>query len=177
MVQIGIRRLDRIEQIVTSNHHHADDGYPESGKVNEPRKHNHRPAQRPQHRKHRQAIIEIELNPQAAKNSDFEKDQPQASRKKESREFSFGFSFERKIGAGSGEQKENRRAKMGDPAGKKKSSGGLVKIGGADGAIAKEIADMIERHQDHDDATNDVDRFDAGAIRADGFDCRRHPSA
>jgi hypothetical protein len=28
---------------------------------------------------------------------------------------------------------------------------------------------VIERHDDHDDAANDVDRFEAGAFDGDGF--------
>jgi hypothetical protein len=35
--------------------------------------------------------------------------------------------------------------------------------------LAEEVPRMVERHDDHDDATNDVDGFQARAFEGDGF--------
>ena len=58
-----------------------------------------------------------------------------------------------------------------------KNNGMVVWVGsvGLKAGLAKEVACMIERHQNHDDAANHVNRFEAEAPRGNGFGhgCRR----
>jgi hypothetical protein len=58
---------------------------------------------------------------------------------------------------------EDGCAKMSDPAREKQGNGGVGGIGGSQAGNTEEVADMIERHDDHDYAAKDVDGFDAGA--------------
>ena len=57
---------------------------------------------------------------------------------------------------------------MGYPACEEESGGGRREIGGRTG-LAEEVARVIERHDDHDDAAKKVDRFEAGAFYRHGF--------
>jgi hypothetical protein len=43
--------------------------------------------------------------------------------------------------------------------------------------LTEEIARMIECHNDHDDATKKIDRFDADAFGCDGFGYGCHVGA
>ncbi len=49
---------------------------------------------------------------------------------------------------------------MGDSAGEEQRDSGDGEVGGTLG-LAEEIADMIERHEDQDDAAGEIDRFNA----------------
>ena len=59
---------------------------------------------------------------------------------------------------------------MRDPAGKKQGYVGVREIGGIKTGIRKKLPHVIERHDDHDDATNYVDGFDADAFTRDSLD-------
>ncbi len=63
---------------------------------------------------------------------------------------------------------------MGDPAGEEECDRRLIQVRGTHAGNAEEIADMIERHNDHDDATNNVDRLQADALGHSDFSYRRH---
>ena len=73
-----IGKPDAVEQIVPSDHHHAEAGHHRRRQVHQRRKHDHRPAQRPQHIEQRQMIVEIELQAEAAEHDQLQKDQPQS---------------------------------------------------------------------------------------------------
>ncbi len=61
-------------------------------------------------------VVKVELPTQTADHPDFQKDQPEAASKKESRQFTLGLLAERKIGPRAGEQEEHWSAEMRDPA-------------------------------------------------------------
>lgn len=67
------------------------------------------------------------------------------------------------IDGGSGEGDEARRAEMRDPAGDEERGPGLRRIDGVDGVAAEVVAGVIERHEDHEQAAQEVDGFDAAA--------------
>ena len=93
----------------------------------------------------------------------------QRPRVKRNRDSSDRDSFaQREPRAGAGEQEEDGSADVGDPAREEESDGGGGKVGRRAG-LAEEVSRVIERHDDHDDAANDVDRFEAGAFHCDGF--------
>lgn len=51
---------------------------------------------------------------------------------------------------------------------KKRAIDAVARLVGEPGG-AEEVPRVIERHDDHDDAANDVDRFEAGTFYGDGF--------
>ncbi len=139
--------------------------------VDEESQDNHGPAKRPEDDKKRDVKIEIELHGQAAEDDRVEKDEPKAAREEEAREFACGFAAQRKISTGSGEKEKDGRAKVRDPAGEEICRGGLREIVGKEGGVGEKVARVIERHDDHDDAAQKIDRFDARALdgREDGL--------
>ena len=71
--------------------------------------------------------------------------------------------------AGTGEQEEYRRAEMRDPAREEQRGGRLGHVRWILPGHSEEVAGVIERHEDHDQAADHVDRVEAcaGAIPAD----------
>src|SRR5579872_1546047 len=64
---------------------------------------------------------------------------------------------------------------MSDPAGEKKRDSCVVEIRRTNPGNAEEVAHMIEGHNDHNDAADDVNRFDPGALDCNrGCGYRRH---
>ena len=51
---------------------------------------------------------------------------------------------------------------------KKSATEAVARLVGEPG-MAEEVARVIERHDDHDDAAKEIDRFEAGAFDGDGF--------
>jgi hypothetical protein len=64
-------------------------------------------------------IVEIELPAETARHHQLQKDEPDAAREQESRQFAFRFLAQCKICARPREQEENGRAEVGNPARKK----------------------------------------------------------
>src|ERR1017187_7521542 len=65
---------------------------------------------------------------------------------------------------------------MCNPARKEQWNRRLSGVGGIQAGIAEEIPRMVESHEDHNDAANHVNRFDACALRSDGFRHGRYPT-
>ena len=61
-------------------------------------------------------------------------------------------------------------AHVGDPAREEQRRAGARRVGRADPGDAEEVARVVERHDDHDRAADQVDRFEASAGRSAG--CR-----
>ena len=66
---------------------------------------------------------------------------------------------------------------MSDPSSEEQGDGGGGGIGGSKAGVAEVIAGVIESHQNHDDAAQQVDRFDADAYRSRGCSVRGHQTA
>ena len=62
------------------------------------------------------------------------------------------------------QQHEYRCAEMSDPAGEEQGDAGLMKVGGIEqvSAAVEIIPGVIERHDDHDDTSQEIDGFYAG---------------
>jgi hypothetical protein len=69
------------------------------------------------------------------------------------------------VRAHSREKEERRRAEMCDPANQKVAPPGLRDVFRFKGDIADEISGMVEGHDDHRQAANNVDRGDASTTR------------
>jgi len=55
---------------------------------------------------------------------------------------------------------------VGNPAHKKIADGSARQIGGAYAGSAEEIARMVDSRENHDDAANNIDRFDVDSRAA-----------
>ncbi len=150
---------DRVQQIVPRNHHQADYAHGNGGQIDQPGKRDHRPPERPQNKQHDDVIVEIELPTEAAAYDQFKKDQPEASSEEEPRKLSRRLSAAGEERSSAGEQEECRRAEMRDPASEEQGDCSRRRIRGIEACISEEVAGMIERHQDHDHAAQDVDCF------------------
>src|SRR6185503_16728439 len=63
-------------------------------------------------------------------------------------------------GAGSRQQEENRCAQVRDPTSEKERGGGGGEVGWIRAKRPEEVAGVVERHDDHDDAAQHVHRLD-----------------
>ena len=66
-------------------------------------------------------------------------------------------------GGDAGEKNEDRRAEVRDPA--RQEQRGVGDVARVDAAGAEEVARVVERHQHHDEAAQQIDRDDAGRLR------------
>src|SRR5581483_7817132 len=64
------------------------------------------------------------------------------------------------MGTRSGKQKEDGGAEMSDPPCEEQRDRRFGQIRGTDVRGAKEIAGMVQCHENHGDATHDINRFD-----------------
>lgn len=58
---------------------------------------------------------------------------------------------------------------MSDPPGEEKNHVCLREVGGLKARMRKKLPHVVQRHNDHDHASNDVDRFDASMFDCDSF--------
>src|SRR5262249_1358398 len=86
-----------------------------------------------------------------------EEDQPEAAREEEARELGVALLSLREPRGGAGEEHEDRRAVVGDEAREEERGRGLVEVGRIERLRAEEIAHVIERHQRHHDAAQEID--------------------
>ena len=149
-------RAHAIEQVVPGDHRHAERENRRQRQPAQRRERDHRPAQRPDHYQHRHVIVDVELKP-GTDHRHFEEHEPEPSRQQEPGELRDGSPSEREKGAGSREQEKRRRTEMGDPAREKQRHRRLREVRRAEAGHAEEVAYVIERHEDHDDAAQRVD--------------------
>ena len=97
---------------------------------------------------------------------EFKKDEPQAARQEKSRELTFAVVASPEKRSHTGGEHEDRQTEVGDPSGEEENRGGPGEIGGREyGRVSmKEVADMVERHDDHDEATKGIDGRQACAV-------------
>ena len=149
----------------------ADARQPDRNK-DEQRENDHRPAQGPDHLEQRHAVVEVELQSEAADDDDLENNEPEPACVEKCGELAAGLSGPRERGARPGEKKERWRADVRDPSSEEQGRRRSSEIRGIAGD-AEKVARVIERHENHRDAANDVDRLDsqfARAIRPTGLD-------
>src|SRR5262249_50241559 len=97
-------------------------------------------------------------------------DQPSAAAEQEARELPVGEPME--VSARPGEEDEGRRAEVRDPAGEEDR-----RLGAARGD-AGEDSHVIDRHEDHGGAAEEIDRGDArGGVLLDQRPCRKSSTA
>ena len=90
-----------------------------------------------------------------------DEDQPESAADEEAAKLGPGFAQALKIARGACQEYEDGCAEMGDPASEEQSRRGGLQIQGIAYRIVKVVARMIERHNDHDQSAEQVDRVDA----------------
>ena len=151
--------LDPVEEIVSSNHQERKGGKGRGWKVDQGSERHHRSANHPDDSADEKTDVQGE-GPGKLDDRELHHDEEQASGQKKPADLasaSPGGAIE--IGRNPGQEDENRRAEMGDPA--RHEQGRLGDVAGIHAAVAKEIARMIEGHQQHDQAAKQVDGREA----------------
>ncbi len=125
----------------------------------------HTQPEHPENEKEEERALKANLEqPQETDNGEFQQDEPKAACEEEARELRFGAAILFvEESADTGGEGENRRAEMSDPAGKEEGGGGSGKIGRLEGhgGGAYKVTDVIERHDDHDEAAKSVDGLES----------------
>ena len=156
------RRRNVVERVVHGHHHDAEPKGRADGLEHQPGKHDHRPAERPQDDEDRDPVVDVELQPEAADDEDVEQEEPGAAGEQEAARV-----------PPLGLRRNARNAPV--PASRKKTgaqkcvthrvkNNATVACAGSVGftpGMAEEVAHVIERHDEHDRAAQDVDGFQA----------------
>ena len=106
-------------------------------------------------------VVEVELVGRgSADERQLEDDEPEPAREQEARQLGARLAAQRRGTRRCRSRGRNRRAEVGDPAREEQRRRRGRDGSGVRARDAEEVARMVERHDDHDDAANKVDRFD-----------------
>src|SRR5579859_1876134 len=126
---------------------------------------NHGKAEHPKNQQEYEGTLQANLEePEEADHRQFNDDKPKAAREEKAGELRFGAAILLvEEGADTGCECKDRCAEMSDPASEEKRSGGTGKVGGFECKCggADEVADMVERHDDHDESAKSIHGLDA----------------
>ncbi len=162
-------RVDAVEQVVSADDHDAENSNRAQRQMDEHSQHHHRNADRPDHLQEQAVVIAHVERPDEAHQRDFEHDQPQAAREQEPAQLRARAMSPGEIRADACEQHERRRTEVRDPASEKQWRVGLRQVERIEAHVGEEIADVIQRHQHHHQAAQDVDRrYTRGRMRCCG---------
>jgi hypothetical protein len=166
----GAERLgaDTVERVVADDQRGAHRRDRARRQVDQRRERDHRPAQHPEDVHQRDVEVDVELVGQAPQHDGIESDQPESAGPQVTRQLGTGLLAQLEARAHAGEQAEYRGADMRDPAREEQRHGGGRRIGRIASRDAQVVAHMIERHHDHHEAAQHVDRLDACASDCDG---------
>ncbi len=166
---------DAVEQVVAGDRRHRDRTDDRPGQVDERRQDDHRPAEDPEddaEQKLRPGEEDKEVVPGL-----LEDDEPQAAREQVAGQLASRPTDSPERGADAGEQAERGGAEVRHPSGVEEGRGRRGQVRRIEPAIAEEVAAVIQHHQDHHRAAEQVHRFDAGPVRGRRgapFDRRGH---
>lgn len=159
--------FDKIECIMSQHDDASDDQQRGVGKIEQQEcaQDDHADANGPDHLK-RKNIEERIKGPRKGNQCPLGHDEPEASLHHKKTKFFFGLAKMLQIDGRAGEQHKDRRTEMGNPAGEIKWQvvrGDVQRVGRVGGDM-EIIADMIERHDDHDNAAQHIDGFNPFCI-------------
>jgi len=152
--------VNAVKQIVGGDDEQAERGQDAYRKVSKPREKNHAQAEHPEDQKKDERALQPNLeHPEEADDGDFQEYEPKAASKEEARElrFSTAVPFVEE-GANASRESENGRTEMGDPASEEQHRRGTGEVGWSiqRGIAMDEIAHVVERHDDHDEAAKSI---------------------
>ena len=160
-----VRRPDDVEGIVPGNHDEPECRDRPGRQPEQAGQQDHAPAEGPQDQQQRDVEVEVELIDETTHDDRLEEHQPQPARQQIPRQPGAALSIERQPRAGPGQQKEHRRAEVRDPPREEQRGRGSGEIGRVTHRRAEIVPRVIERHDDHHDAAQDVDRFETRSGR------------
>jgi hypothetical protein len=133
---------------------HADAGDGGKGKPHQCGHEHHAPADHPDH-PGQQVVLEVEVEgPGHPDHRELQQDQPDAALEQEAGKARMPPAVE--VRAGAGEKDESWSAEVGDPAGEEDARHGAA------GRKAGEDPDVVDGHQDHHGATDQIDGRNPG---------------
>ena len=144
------------------NHYERHGHHTVTGQTNEGSQQDHREAQAADHAEHAPAGVE---RPGKADDCKLQHHQPDAAREKKLLQIPRGMPPAVEGCAHSCEKEERGGAEMRYPADKEIKAPRLIDILGLEGDVANEIARVVEGHEDHGEAANDVDGGDSPMVR------------
>ena len=100
-------------------------------------------------------------SPGSTNDGEFQKDEPQAARPKKAAEFGGSPSAAVKKCACACQKEKQRGAKVGNPPGEKKRGPGAGQVFRLETEMSEKVASVVESHDHHNNAPQDVDRCDA----------------
>src|SRR5262249_10175741 len=158
---------DAVEKIVAEDDAEPDDGNDPARQMDEPGQDDHRGAYDPNHLKHEDSVIEVEP-PGEAHQRELDQNEPKSARQQEPPELLRAATAPAvEMGRHAGEQNEGWGTEVRDPA--CQENGRLGDIARVHAAGGEEITRVIERHQHHDEPTQQIDRVDAATRDLSGL--------
>ncbi|MCR5878280.1 hypothetical protein LRS04_07860 [Phenylobacterium sp. J367] len=161
-------RLHPVEQVVARQDDHADRQHRLPRQPDEAGQGDHRPADRPDH------LQEQEVEPPVPAETDHRQlhgHQPQAPGQQEARELAPGLAAgELQPGRDPGQEHEDRRAEVGDPAGGEEQRIAALRVKRIEDQrlVVEEVAHMVQHHEHHGHAAQQVDGRQALALEGGG---------
>lgn len=163
------RGVDAVEQVVRGDDEKTERRKEANWQISESGEKNHREAEHPENEKDREGALNPNLeHPQKTDGGEFQQDEPKAARKEETGELRFGAAILFvEESADPGGEGEDGSAEMSNPAGEEEGRGSAGKVGRLEchRGGADKVPNVIERHDDNDEATKRVDRLDSGIGR------------
>jgi len=152
-----------VEQIVQDDDCGADGAYCPGGQPLQAGEQHHGDTNRPDDLKERGEECE---RPGEADEGGLKKDQPQASREEQLRDRGLRLAARTlEVHGGSREGYKAWSTEVRDPARGEERRPRAHRVGGIDSRAGEEIAGMVESHQDHEQAAEEIDGFDSGKTR------------
>jgi hypothetical protein len=146
-------------QVVPGDHDHGDRGDPSERQPREHGEHDHRDADGPDHLHDEPVFVAQAERPAECHHGELEYDQPQTARDQEASELGARAAPAHEPGTDAGQEDEDGRAEVRDPAGEVQREIGLRQVERIAAHAGEVIAHVIERHQHDDQAAQDVDRL------------------
>ena len=165
-------RRDSVEQVVPQHQREAERRDRGAGQVDQPGQHHHRGADRPDHLcadAHGPPGGEV---PPEADHRRLQQDQPQPASEEEASQLAAAAARARDPCAGAGEEDEDRRAVVGNPAGAEERQVGAGQVGGVEPELGEVGPDVIQHHDDHDYAAKQVHVVEAARWSGPGAQSR-----
>jgi hypothetical protein len=148
---------------VQDDHADADRSDQTQRRVDQGREHDHRDADGPDHlHQPDEAVVDVEPHA-AADERELEHQQPEPARDEKSRQRRQAQAARMlQVGRHAGQEDEDRRAEVRDPARQEQDGAGVREIGRieAERVGVDEVARVVQRHQHHHHPAEQVDRID-----------------
>ncbi len=161
-----LRRLDAVEHVVPTDHDETGCGDRPARQVDERGKRDHRHTDCENHLRDEMIEMEAEAPPETH-DGEFDQHEPDAAREQKAADIAGTAALSVQKRRNPRQKDKGWRAEMRNPARQEQRRiGDVARIKSAG---SKEIACVIERHHDHDQTAQEIDRIEASRVRRRGF--------